>query len=585
MGSMVHASHGLVRPVLALVLMAAAPAQTVPFGVPDPGTLNAIPWHVATGNTSLHVYSATLLRQWGVCAGAQLVDLAVAAAASGSGVYNAPQCTLAIGHLLVDPPSPGAWATHLDAPAIVHDLAAGPFAFGWTQAIWNPLPGVAAAGFVWDGQRDIGVLLSTSPGTTGTFLTGTSSGLRHHVAMFGATTQTPIVLNGYAMAARFTFAPGSLCATKTLYGTGCYEGAYTFHQQFTGLSAFDLAGSAATPRTVLASPVPAGFLVANGASAWFPPVGPQVLDNSAVPGPMQDDSISAPLVLPFAFPFPGGSTNVVHAAANGYVVLGPTTAATDTTTPGSGALVSGEPRLAPLWCDLHPATNLPVNPAAGVYFDVDPANQAVYVTWLDVADAGSFTPLPGQSRINVQCVLHANGSFEYRYGAFVLAPFTFPTALLVGWSQGTSLGPSAHLLAPVDISAAMPFATSGPDSWRLGFDSNLPILGTNLTLTVSNVPNLVPLAFLVFADAQVSPIDLGFLGAPDCFAYTSANLLWTQAPITLGGASGGTGALSVALPNSQPLVGLPLFTQAMAFTLNNDLHLATSNGVALQLGR
>ncbi|HEX6810658.1 MAG TPA: hypothetical protein VF384_03445 [Planctomycetota bacterium] len=572
-------------PLLALVLVAAAaPAQTVPFGDPDPSTLNGLPWGVATGSTSLHVYSASLLRAWGVCGGAQLVDLSIAAATSGSGAYHAPQCTLAIGHLLVYPPVPGAWTNHLDAPAIVHDLASGPFTFGWTHAIWNPLPGVAAAGFVWDGQRDIGVLLSTSPGTTGTFLSGTSGGLRHHVALFGATTQAPTVLHGYAMAAQFTFAPTSLCATKALLGAGCYDGAYSFYQQFTGLPAFDLAGSAANPRTVLAIPVPAGYHVANGASAWFAPGGPQVLNNSPVPGPMQDDSMSGPLVLPFTFQFPGGSTNVVHAAANGFVVLGPTAAASSTETPSTSALRSGQPRLAPLWCDLDPARNLPSNPAAGIYFDVDPGNQAVYVTWLDVADGGSV-PLSPQSHINLQCVLHANGVFEYRYGAFVSSPSLFPTAVLVGWSQGNSLGANARMLGPVDISAAIPFATNGPDSWRLGLDSNLPMLGTTLTLTVSNVENLVPLAFFTFGDTQIPGIDLGFLGAPGCSAYTSANLLWASAPVTFGAGSLGTGALAVALPDAQPLVGLPLFTQAIAFTFHNSLHLATSNGLALQLGR
>jgi hypothetical protein len=294
--------------------------------------------------------------------------------------------------------------------------------------------------------------------------------------------------------------------------------------------------------------------------------------------------MSAPLLLPFTFQFPGGSTNVVHAAANGYVVLGPTTATSSTATPSTGLLISGQPRLAPLWCDLDPATNLPINPAAGIYFDVDPGNQAVYVTWLDVADAGSL-PLPPQSHINLQCVLHANGVFEYRYGAFVSSAVFFPAAVLVGWSQGNSLGTSARQPGPVDISAAMPFATNGPDSWRLGLNSNLPILGTNLTLTVSNVENLVPLAFFVFGDTQVPGIDLGFLGAPGCSAYTNANLLWASAPVTFGASFLGTGALTVALPNAQSLAGLPLFTQAIGFTLNNSLHLATSNGLALQLGR
>ncbi|MFY9342351.1 MAG: hypothetical protein WAT39_07670 [Planctomycetota bacterium] len=574
------------RRTLALLLLAAtAPAQTVVFGSVNPTTLNAIPWGLTGGCTSLHVYPASMLRLWGACAGAQLLDFAVAAGSGGSGTFLAPQCTLAIGHLTVQPPVPGAWTNHLAMPAIVHTVAAGPFTFAWSQGSWNSLPGVAAAGFVWDGDRDIGVVVSTSPGTTGTFATGTSSGVRHHTPVFAATTQSPTVLNGYAMAARLTFAPGGPCATATQVGTGCHDGAYSFYQQFADVAAFDLQGSVASPRTLVANPVPAGFQVADGVSAWFAPTGAPVLDNGAVPGPMQDDSLSAPLVLPFAFAFPGGSTTVVHAASNGFVLLGASAATTSSTTPNTGALASGAPRLAPLWCDLDPAFNLPTNPGAGIYFDVAPGNQAVYVTWREVAVRGLFVQ-PGQSSVSVQCVLHANGSFEWRYGAITAPSFPLLSGpVLVGWSQGNAQGGSARILSAIDISSALPLQTNGPDSWRLGLDSSLPILGTSLTLTVVNVPNIVPLAFLVFGDTQLAAVPLGALGAPECFAYTNANLLWTSLPVALGGGSGGTGSLSIALPNVPGLVGMPLTSQALAFTYNNPLGVATSNGLTLQLGR
>lgn len=571
--------------LLAGVLLAAvAPAQVVTFGVPNPGSgsLNAQPWGIATGATSLHTYRAADLRSWGLCVGAQLVDLAVAAATSGSGVYLAPSCTLAVGHLRVDPPVPGAWTTHLDSPAIVHDLASGPFTFAWTEGVWNPLPGVAAAGFVWDGQRDIGVLLSTSPGTLGTFPSGTSSGLRHFAGVFGATTQSPFVLSGYAMAARLSFVPSAACASRTSVGVGCYDGAYSFHQQFSRQSDFDLGGSAASPRTLLATPIPAGYRVANGASAWRPPAGTPVLDNRVVPGPMEDDSLSRPLQLPFSFPFPGGSTTVVHAAADGYVLLGATADIEGTPTPNTALLGSGLARLAPMWCDLDPTMNVSVSPASGVYFDVDPTNGTAYVTWLDVG-IGSFF-MPGQSSIHVQCVLHADGSYEYRYGAVVITPFTQIDPVLVGWSQGGSLGTSANLHGSIDLSAALPFATDGPDSRRLWLESDLPILGANLALTALDVQSPSPLAFFAFGDTQVPGTDLGYLGAPGCFSYSNANLLCIAAPVTFVGGAG-TSTRNVALPNAPVLIGVLLVAQAIAFTRNNALQLATSNGLSLLLGR
>ena len=102
---------------------------------------------------------------------------------------------------------------------------------------------------------------------------------------------------------------------------------------------------------------------------------------------------------------------------------------------------------------------------------------------------------------------------------------------------------------------------------------------------MSYVPNIVPLAILVFGDTQLPGVHPDFLGAPNCFAYTNANLLWASVPVTLGGGSGGTGSTSIALPNVQGLLGLPLVSQALAFTFDNPLGLATSNGLTLHLGR
>lgn len=573
------------QPALALLLAVTAPAQTVLFGSAVPSVLTPMPWDMTSGTTSLHVYSASTLRAWGVCAGAQLTDFAVPSGTTGSGTFLAPQCTLAIGHLSVQPPVPGAWTSHLDTPAIVHGTASGPFSFAWSQGAWNSLPGVAAAGFVWDGARDVGVLVSTAPGTTGGFLTGTSAGVRHHAPVFAATSQTPTVLNSQAMAARLTFAPGGPCATKALVGTGCYDGAYTFYEQFANVGTFDLQGSAASPRTLLATPVPSGFQLADAPSAWYAPTGSPVLNNSAVPGPMQNDSISRPLVLPFAFGFPGGSTSVLHAAADGFVWLGATTAATSTVAPNTGALISQLPRLAPFWCRLDPTINLTTHPGSGIYFDIDPSNQAVYVTWREVGVRTPVTP-PGQTSVSVQCVLRANGSFEWRYGAIAPAPqLSLAGPMLVGWSQGTAQGGSARALGPIDISARLPFQTSGPDSWRLLLDANLPILGTSLVLTVSNVQNVAPIAFLVFGDALIPPLHLAFVGAPDCFAYTNANLPSLSLPVTFAGGSIGTGSTSITLPNLPGLLGLPLNSQALALTFNNALNVATSNGLAMQLGR
>lgn len=291
--------------------------------------------------------------------------------------------------------------------------------------------------------------------------------------------------------------------------------------------------------------------------------------------------MSEPLALPFLFAFPGGSTKSVHAAADGYVVLGRTSAITGSPSPNVGELMSTTARLAPLWTDLHPSVNLSISPSTGVYFDVDPNNQAAYITWLDVAD-GPLT-VPGVSRWNVQCVLRADGSFEFRYGS--CTPGFWQAPLLIGWSQGNSFGVNAKLPGSIDISTAMPFQTTGPDSYRLVLESNLPILGNDLTLTVSYVKNLAPLAFVALGDTQLSGIELAAIGAPGCFSYTNANLVWLTVPVTFGGPTGGNGSTTLPVPNLQALAGMPITCQAFAATDNNTLQYATSNGVSLQLGR
>jgi hypothetical protein len=117
-----------------LALATVASAQVVGIDDLDPvtGTVNAFPFNTTTGgNTSLHVYSVQALRARGLCAGAVLLDIAVAPASGTAGTYNAPQALLQIGHLSVSPPVPGAWTTHLASPITIHGISSGPYSFPW----------------------------------------------------------------------------------------------------------------------------------------------------------------------------------------------------------------------------------------------------------------------------------------------------------------------------------------------------------------------------------------------------------------------------------------------------------------------
>ncbi len=194
-----------------LVVLSGLSAQVVYTENNDPtlGTSNTIPWGQANGYTSLHAYSAANLLAAGVCAGAVLTDLAVAPSSGTTGTYLAPQARLEIGHLAASPPILNNWTSHFSSSVVAHDLTSGPFTFPWTLNTWTSLPGVGAAGLVWDGVSDIGILYTSAAATTGTFSARrTGSSIRHLVSVFNATTQAGSA-DVAAMKIRTTWAGGT----------------------------------------------------------------------------------------------------------------------------------------------------------------------------------------------------------------------------------------------------------------------------------------------------------------------------------------------------------------------------------------
>lgn len=396
---------------------------------------------------------------------------------------------------------------------------------------------------------------------------------------FTGTFFTPRVFNGnlhYNVGA----VPGAGCAQSATYGAGCYAGTTTFYELFPSLAVCDLGGGAATANVLVATPAGSlGYVVTAGAPAWFTPTGAPVLTNAATPAAMGDNSFSQALNLPFSFAHPAGSTSVLHAASNGYVNLFATTATTSDLSPTTAELLAQDPRLCPLWCDLHPATNLATNPASGVYFDVDPSGQTAYVTWLDVAHRSGGVPVAGATSVNVQVAVHSNGLFEFRYRTLV--PNANAGNVIVGWSKGSAGGASLDP-GSIDLSVSLPVITTGPDHRPLVHTVGLPRLGTTLTLGAVDADNLVPLAFLFFGDTVVNPgIDLGFLGASGCRAYTNGNLGSATFPLTL---PAGTGSFGLPIPANPLLTGVTITSQVFAFTLLNPLNLEASNGATWTLG-
>jgi len=391
---------------------------------------------------------------------------------------------------------------------------------------------------------------------------------------FGGAQYAPRTWNG---AVHYVVGAGGVgsCAWTERVGVGCYSGATTFYEQFDSLAQVDLAGSLATPFSLHGTFAgTAGYALVPGVPQWFPPQAGRVRDNTPANGPLDDDDVSEPLQLPFPFAFPGGSTNVVHATANGEVLLGATAALLGDVTPAGHELPLHPPRLAPLWCDLEPIANQPSNPASGVYFDVAPSGQEVYVTWLDVADGRGGPPPSGSTTVSVQCVLRSDGSFTFRYGPLLAGPGT--GRVVVGFGPGGGApDPGSR-----DLDQSLPFATNGPDRYPLEHDCSLPRLGASMDLRVGNVESAL-VAFLVLGDT-VAPlgVDLGFAGAPGCRAYT--NLVGSvSVPIAQ---PAGTGSYALPVPSNPALSGSTFASQFLAPGSGNALSAVTSNGMRWTIG-
>ncbi|MGK0518983.1 MAG: hypothetical protein ACJAUC_001677 [Planctomycetota bacterium] len=396
---------------------------------------------------------------------------------------------------------------------------------------------------------------------------------------FGGVQYSPRVWNGsvyYDVGQTLGFS----CAYTESIGVGCGEGSTTWYEEFASLSAFDLAGTIAAPMTWLATAAGAsGFVVLPSLPQWKLPSGAQLSDNNqASPGPLGLNEFSEPLALPFSFSFPGGSTNVVHASANGCILLGPTTSQVDFTVPSVNSLLAQAARICPLWCQLDPLANTSINSASGVYYEVDSSNQTAVITWLDVGDARLGPPAPGATSVNVQCVLFSSGSYEFRYGPVV--PAAGPGAAIVGWSKGSVVAPIPDP-GGSDLSAGGAVLTSGPDNLALEHTAGVARLGSNLLLSIDDVESVSPVAFLLVGDALSLPgVNLATVGAPDCFAYTNV-LAAVSVPVN---AATGSGLFTLPIPSNATLIGSEFISQYAALTQRNMLNVSTSNAARFVVG-
>ena len=124
------------------------------------------------------------------------------------------------------------------------------------------------------------------------------------------------------------------------------------------------------------------------------------------------------------------------------------------------------------------------------------------------------------------------------------------------------------------------YGSGCPTAQPLALNSNPPVLGTNWLLTASSVDPASPFCLFWFGVTALNPgVDLSFIGATGCFAYTNANIGAFSAPVTSG-----SGTFTVSVPNNSALLAYALTVQASAASNSTAAGFVTSNGLTGVLG-
>ncbi len=339
-------------------------------------------------------------------------------------------------------------------------------------------------------------------------------------------------------------------AANESFGVGCYQRSGMFHESFAA-GAFDLAGTSTSTVGLSLTPIGTGYQVQAGPDAWFAPTSAALA--------MTDDGLIT-FTLPWTFLFPGGSTTQVRLCGNGFLWLDGTST-DDDYTPTATELASGVRRLAPLWMDLN------AQQGGSCHYDVDPSGTAVYFTWLAVPPYSASAPGAGNT---FQLVLRQDQSVEYRYRT---VPNT-PAGCLVGWSRG-----GTALAAARDLSVATPFQVTA-DGPALAFSPlNRPVQGTTQQFLLQNIVNPTSSIGLVLAGPRTAGVELSLIGMPDCFLYTTGDILFSFLTPTA------TYLWSVPIPVDVSLTGSKVACQGAQLTAGvNAFGALSANAVELTFG-
>ncbi|MFY9344542.1 MAG: hypothetical protein WAT39_18765 [Planctomycetota bacterium] len=334
-------------------------------------------------------------------------------------------------------------------------------------------------------------------------------------------------------------------ATKQSIGTSCGTCTPVAYEYFGSAPLFDLANRAMT-------------MTLNGGAYTLADVGAAFVAPAGTVLALTDDSEVA-VTLPFALPYPGGSTTQLRVCSNGFI--SPAGSNGTSFTPTAAALLSGLPRWAAAWHDYNPATG------GQVLFDSTPAE--VRVTWNNVNNYS------GGGAATFQYRFLPNGTVHVVWQAMNPAG----NGYAVGWSPGgVAIDPGPTDLS-VSLGSPMTLCASAFAGVQLDTSAR-PILGTTFQWLTTGIPAGTPFGALLLSTQQaVPPIDLTAVGMTGCMAHLVAPIAWVYV------APGSSVQQSQSVPNNPGLIGAIEVGQAITYSPPlTPLGFVLSNGMLLTLG-
>ncbi len=340
-------------------------------------------------------------------------------------------------------------------------------------------------------------------------------------------------------------------ATAFPYGQGCYRQTRSFYEHFTPASSMDLAGS----DIVLTPNACGGYDVAPSTRTYRSSINPTPI--------IQNDEGTSTWAPSPPMPLPGGgSTGTFRVHANGVVSSGTATVIGKTPTPAAWLKTPDT-----VWGDWHDYDAS--QPGGPVTIEIvhEGLNTYWVFTWGGVADFA----VPGSSNHFQMEFNTTNGQVHMHFGAMSLTGNDH----LVGYSPGgVSTDPGS-----IDLSVT-PYFSTCPDAEPLTLSADArPIVPSLFNLLITHIPDPNPTVTAIFLGGPMSPLELGFMGAPDCFLHLSSlNLLFVDI---------GVGTIAthlVQVPNDTTWLGQRVDLQAIALLPLNALGAITSNGLTLYFG-